>query len=71
MAEYKVTWVIDLDADDPWQAAERALEIHRNPASIATVFTCQTDGLEPVEIDLTEGTVDGASVHYGDDCTGD
>lgn len=60
---YRVTWTIDIDAPDPWAAAERALEIHRNPESIATVFTVQADGLRAVEIDLTERTVDGETIN--------
>ena len=34
----RVIWEIDLDADSPREAAEKALAIHRNPESIATVF---------------------------------
>ena len=35
---YRVIWEIDLDADSPREAAEKAFAIHRNPESIATVF---------------------------------
>lgn len=38
MTEYRLTWVIELSADSPREAAERALEIQRDPTSIATVF---------------------------------
>lgn len=38
MAEYLVTWSIDIDADSPEDAAAQALEIHRDPDSIATIF---------------------------------
>jgi hypothetical protein len=41
MILYRVTWEIDIDAESPRQAAERALEIHRDPKSIATVFEVQ------------------------------
>ena len=34
----RVIWEIDLDADSQREAAEKALAIHRNPESIATVF---------------------------------
>ena len=34
----RVIWEIDLDADSPREAAEKALAIHRSPESIATVF---------------------------------
>lgn len=37
MAEYLVTWTIDIDADSPREAAEKALAIQRRQ-SIATVF---------------------------------
>lgn len=36
---YTVSWVIQLDADSPRDAAEQALAIQRDPESIATVFT--------------------------------
>lgn len=55
MNRYRVTWVIDLEADTPQQAAERALAIQRNPESIATVFdVCDDDGTNPIRIDLLE-----------------
>ncbi len=58
MPMYHVTWEIEIDADTPRDAAERALEIHRNPQSIATVFTVAdtSDALDPegVEIDLDD-----------------
>lgn len=38
MPEYFITWNIELEADDPIDAARKALEIHRNPESIATEF---------------------------------
>jgi len=38
MSLFRVTWVIDLDASSPRDAAEQALAIQRNPESIATVF---------------------------------
>jgi hypothetical protein len=38
MAEYRVKWQINLEADDPNDAARKALSIQRDPASIATVF---------------------------------
>ena len=34
----RVTWEIDVDADTPREAAQRALEIMQDPESIATVF---------------------------------
>lgn len=38
MKTYRVHWEIDLEADNLLGAAKRALEIQRNPDSIATVF---------------------------------
>lgn len=38
MTSYLVSWAIDIDADSPEEAAERALEIQRDPAGLATVF---------------------------------
>lgn len=35
---YRVTWEIDIDAASPRDAAEKALNIQRDPNSIATVF---------------------------------
>ena len=37
--QYKVIWEIDLDAESCEDAARKALETHRDPASIATCFT--------------------------------
>lgn len=60
MPEYRVKWEIDIEADSPREAAEKALAIHRNPDSIATVFDIKEDkGKNPhrwgrtVHIDLT------------------
>lgn len=39
MAEYRVLWEIDLEADTPEQAAEMAREIQARDGSTATVFT--------------------------------
>lgn len=38
MPEFRVAWEIDIDADSPEEAARKALEIQRDPNSIATVF---------------------------------
>jgi len=54
-----VTWDIDLDAESPREAAERALEIMQRPDSTATVFTVD-DRDEQHTIDLMEeGAADG------------
>ena len=39
MPSYYITWDIQIEADSPEDAAREALEIQRNPESIATVFT--------------------------------
>lgn len=49
---YKVTWVIDIWADSPHDAAVIALEIQRDPESDATIFE-----VTAVETNVTE-TVD-------------
>jgi len=38
MTSYKVTWVIDMDAENPREAAREALAIQRDHDSIATHF---------------------------------
>ena len=38
MAEYLVTWKIDVEADSPQEAAQMAREIQQDPESTATVF---------------------------------
>jgi hypothetical protein len=42
MGYYKVTWTIDVEADTPEKAAIQALQIQRDPNSIATVFQVLT-----------------------------
>jgi hypothetical protein len=36
--DYQVTWMIDLDAETPEDAARKALAIQRDPTSTATIF---------------------------------
>jgi len=50
MTQYKVTWEIDIEATSPLEAARKALRIHRDPTSIATVFVINGD----IVIDLEE-----------------
>lgn len=38
MKHYLVEWSMDILADSPEEAAEKALKIHRDPTSIATIF---------------------------------
>ncbi|GAA5091439.1 hypothetical protein [Nocardia iowensis] len=45
MPDYSVTWHIDqLTADTPLGAAREALDMHRDPDSIATVFDVYDSG---------------------------
>lgn len=57
MPEYRVLWEIDVDADSPREAAEKARAIQKNPASHATVFYVTERGSqsEAVRVDLMEG----------------
>lgn len=38
MPDYRVRWEIDIDADSPREAAEKAREIQLDPESTAIVF---------------------------------
>lgn len=42
MNEYRVIWEIDIEAETPREAAQQALDIQRNPDSIATCFTVRS-----------------------------
>lgn len=56
MTEYRVRWEIDIEADSPQEAAEKALLIQRRHNSIATVFDVTPHGgaaADTVTIDLT------------------
>ncbi len=55
---YRVTWEIDIPAGSPKTAAKRALEIQRNPDSVATVFDVVSPRGKGKRIDLTENTVE-------------
>jgi len=55
--EYFIEWTIEVDADNPVEAAKRAWEMMRNPDSTANVFQVwKNDGAckEPVQIELSE-----------------
>lgn len=56
MTMYHIQWEIDLDANSPREAAERAMRLLRLPFTTATVFDViehDSDG-ESVRIDLEE-----------------
>jgi len=53
MPDYRVRWEIDIDAESYQEAAEAALAIQRDPASIATVFDVRAHGeARPMRVDL-------------------
>lgn len=49
---YHVEWHINISADTPQEAAQKALDIQRNPKSWATVFDIINEHGEVTEIDL-------------------
>ena len=51
--EYRVIWDIDIEADSPLEAAQRALAIQRDPNSTATHFKVR-DYDATFHIDLSE-----------------
>jgi hypothetical protein len=45
MKTYIVKWTIEIDAETPVEAAWKALDIHRDPDSLATAFdVCDKEG---------------------------
>lgn len=71
MPEWTVQWTLIVEAEGPMEAAEAALTVHRDPHSIATVFTVHADVLDPDgvtvqpqrwQVDVTEGTSDPLDV---------
>lgn len=38
MTTYAANWTMEIDAESPEEAARKALEIHRDPKSLATCF---------------------------------
>ena len=55
MPLHRVIWEIDIEADTARDAARKALDIQRNPKSIATVFKVANPE-RTVEIDLDRPT---------------
>lgn len=53
MSEYLISWEIGLVADTPEEAAQQALEIQRDPNSMATVFDVTDENGETTRVDLT------------------
>ena len=54
LRRYRVTWTIDIDAESFQAAAERALQIQRDPNSTATVFEVQRSDAISMTIDLNQ-----------------
>lgn len=52
MPEYLVQWEINISAESPEAAAAKALEIQRDPNSIATVFDVTDEDGRTARIDL-------------------
>lgn len=52
MPTYRVIWEIDIDAETPAEAAQKALKIQRKPDSWATVFQVIGED-ETVQVDVT------------------
>lgn len=53
--QWLVTWEIDVYADDPKEAAEKARSLQAHKDSLATVFTVAGDE-GSWQVDLTENT---------------
>ena len=53
MAEFRVSWEIDIDAATPYEAAQKARAIQLDVFSTATVFRVE-NGQEGAYIDLEE-----------------
>lgn len=51
---YRVEWSMEIDADSPEEAARKALAIHRDPESVATVFDVYDEAGEVARVDLLE-----------------
>lgn len=43
MPQYLVTWEIQIDGRNPIEAAERCKKAHRDPFSLANVFTVKNE----------------------------
>jgi hypothetical protein len=57
MPEFRVKWEIDVDGNDPIDAALEALEIMRDPKSIGLVFHLRDKSNKRHEVDLCDPKV--------------
>lgn len=73
MPSYRVTWEIDIEADNPTEAAARALIIQRDndPANSATVFDVVEACGHSHRIDLHPDADDEPETCRTDGCDGD
>lgn len=51
---YRVEWSMEIDADSPEEAARKALAIHRDPESVASVFDVYDEAGEAARVDILE-----------------
>lgn len=51
---YRVEWSMEIDADSPEEAARKALAIHRDPESVASVFDVYDEAGEVARVDILE-----------------
>lgn len=63
MKNYRVLWEIELEAETPLAAAQEALEIHRDPDSIALVFRV----IGPIKDETTIGPWDEVTIDLWDE----
>ncbi len=52
--EYRVVWEMDIEADSPREAAEKARAYQRDTTAQVGVFDVSEDGLLCVRVDLDE-----------------
>lgn len=52
--KYFVTWEIDIDAESPREAAQKALNMQRDETSLATCFKVFDDKGNEIAVDLSE-----------------
>lgn len=51
---YRVTWEIDVEAETPLEAAQKAFAYMQGSDTTATVFSCKPDKGKAVTVDLLE-----------------
>jgi len=66
MADYIVRWVINLEADSPEEAAKLALEIQRDPTSLAQAFAVSPYKLPTAQKERVWHEIDVKDAEMGD-----